>query len=969
MSIYRIHGKVLSETTQKGVSGLRVEVWDKDPVQDDLLGNDVTDQDGVFSIEFDASYFNELCFDRDPDVYFKVISGKRLLTSTESSVIWNVKQPEKSITLFVSQPDNQNDNLPMEQSIDKESSFIPTENISAIYEAIAKVWPDCEQQRRQRAIIADIDCGAKTIDSLWKDALDSLQGDIFAGNRLLAQLNTLVQDTRFAQIDSANSGLQVQSISGEAGFIPNPRLPGSPNLCLLPPFRLPDFYFAIARIIELVPNAPTDLIDIYFGRVQSLVEQLAPLEMVYSAAMRVLDGEPGAESYFAASFGCLNDFQRTGNRQQIAMSFGSFPPPGFQRPPMILDFCRGKRAQESADVVGCLSLLHAAPRYEIDDIVNLTKGVSRRGCADDEIEIQGSNLGRRGRITFGRRIETVTLSWTNSSIRFTVPAGARGSNIGICIDPEIYACTRFPNVCRLPAEGTDHSFEVVQAPEIDSFMLTGSTVRSTGTDQYEAEACIDITLNAIARYAEQVVIRDGTGTVVWDSGEGEPRTIDTGEIDTPPVLRGLQEDVTLTFEVSNLCGVISRVVELSIYKAIHLTAGTRVRAGDSINMIIRISCPSPDGGTSVTLGSSLSGALTLPDGSVVIAEGETTTTVSLGASAACSEAEITASASEHRGDSVVILVFDTPVITEIIPLERNACSSFSLDVQGDCFDPELAGNSVYATNGTETVSLSVMNIRFLDSTNRGRNAVLEVNGENLLPGNWELFVESHGLTSARFTAPLVIRPVPAVIHNFSNNPLRVTPCVDNSVELHWEVSHAQRVEISSNGRSVVTRSYGSTCTRRSDTARVTISETTPYRLSAFPIGGGIPVSNSLRVTEEVNVLQAEKVRIWNWTLGRWFPEHTLTIWQQNFTTGERINRGTIQHGEEITIRLANCNLHRVFAISHQEIAEYNRRFGTSFSASDPGIIDRNVEFKKYTTDMLLGRDDRGVSIHRVDPGG
>lgn len=967
MSIYRIHGKVLSEATQKGVSGLRVEVWDKDPVQDDFLGNDVTDQNGVFSVEFDAGFFKVLCFDREPDLYFKIFCGKRLLTSTESSVIWNLKQPEKSITLFVNQTDD-NDTSSMDQLVDKADSFIPSENINAIYEAITKVWPEGKLQQKQLDIVANFDCVAKTIDLLWKDALDSLQGDTFAGNRLLAQLNALVQDTRFAQIDSANPDLRVQSISIEAGFIPNPRLPGFPNLCLFPPFRLPDFYFAIARIIELVPNAPTDLIDIYFGRVQSLVEQLAPLEMVYSAAMRVLDGEPGAGSYFAASFGCLNDTRRTGNRQQIAMSFGSFPPPGFRRPPMIFDLCRAKRAQETANAVGCFSRLQAAPRYEIDDIVNLTKGVSRRGCSDDEIEIQGSNLGRRGRITFGLRIEAVTLSWTDSSIRFTVPAGTRGGDIGICIDSEISACTRFPIVCRLPVESTDHSFEVVQAPEIDSFILTGTTIRPMGTDQYEAEACTDITLNAIARYAEQVVIRDGTGTVVWDSGMGEPRTIDTGEIDTPPVLRELQEDMTLTLEVSNLCGTINRLLELSIYKAIHLTAGARVRAGDSINVTLSISCPSPVGGTFVTFVSSLPGALALPDDLVVIADGETTTTVTLNASAACSETEVSASAPDHRGDSVVILVFDTPVITEIMPLERNACSSFSLDIQGDCFDPELAGNSVYATNGTETRSLSVMNIRFLDSTNRGRNAVLEVNGENLLPGNWELFVESHGLTSARFTAPLVIRPVPAVIHNFSNNPLRVTPCVDNSVELHWEVSHAQRVEISSNGRSVVTRYYGPTCTRRSDTARVTISETTPYRLSAFPIGGGTPVSNSLRVTEEVNVLQAEEVRIWNWTRGRWFPEHTLTIWQQNLTTRERINQGTIQHGEEITIRLAHCNLHRVFAVSHEWVIDYNRSHRTSLNANDPVIVDY-PNTHKYTSDVLLGRNDRGLKIYRVDPGG
>ncbi len=886
MSEYHVHGKVLSKTAQKGVSALRVEVWDKDPIQDDLVGSDVTDQQGVFSVTFDASYFKELFFDREPDVYFKVFRGKWLLTSTEPSVMWNIKEAERLVTLFVNVSDNDDNDTPsMDRPVNKANSFIPPENINVIYEAIAGVWPDGKQQQKQRTVIASLECEAATVGLLWNDARDYLHGDTLAGNRLLAQLNTLVLNTAaFPQSGPTDPSPQGQPISGQASFIPNPRLPGIP--CLFPPSRLSDIYFGVARLADLLPDDPREFVDLYFDRVQSLVEQLAPLEMLHGAAQRVLDGYPGAEDYFAASLGCIGDVPgAASSRQPIAMTSGGAPDSRLpQHPFLIFDGCRAERWQETADSVQCFQQLQAAPRYEIDDIVNLTTGISRRGCVGHEIEIQGSNLGDRGEITFGRSSVITTLEWTDSSIRFTLPADARSGDIGICIDPEIDGCVRFSSVCRLPAADTDHSFEVVPAPEIDSFSLVGPAFigRIEDTTQYEAEACTDATVIAVARHAEQVIIRNGTGTVVYDSGVGELRTIDTGALETPLVLSEIQEDVILTLEVSNLCGTISRVVELSIYNAIHLTAGSRVRAGESVDVTLRISCPSPDGGTSVTLSSSLPTAFALPDGPVVIAEGETTTTVTLGATATCAEIEISANAPGHRGDSVIILIFDIPTIIEVTPLERSACSSFSLDIRGDCFDPTAAENNVLATNGTETVSLSVMDIRFLDPTNRGRNAVLEVRGENLSPGSWELFVESNGLTGTRFAAPLVIRPVPAQIHNFSSNLLRITPCVNNSVELRWEVSHVERVEISSGGGSVVSRSYGPTCTRRSDTARVTIREATSYRLSAFPIGGGTPVSSSLRV-EEIATPQAEEVRVENWTRGR----HSLNT---HSPSGSRILR-------------------------------------------------------------------------------
>ncbi len=112
----------------------------------------------------------------------------------------------------------------------------------------------------------------------------------------------------------------------------------------------------------------------------------------------------------------------------------------------------------------------------------------------------------------------------------------------------------------------------------------------------------------------------------------------------------------------------------------------------------------------------------------------------------------------------------------------------------------------------------------------------------------------------------------------------------------------------------------------------------------------------------------------NWTRGRHFPEHTLTVWQLDLTTGVRSNHGTINHSEGVTIDLAHCHLHRIFAVSREWIADHNRRHGTSFSADDPAIVDYPQFHKLTIPDIarvlgLLGRNGRGTALYRIEPGG
>jgi hypothetical protein len=98
---YRIAGRVVDNKSSRGITGLRVEAWDKDLELDDLCGSAVTDEQGAFHIAFDESYFKEGFFDRRPDLFFKVYRDGGLLVSTQDSVLWNVECGDTEVTIQI----------------------------------------------------------------------------------------------------------------------------------------------------------------------------------------------------------------------------------------------------------------------------------------------------------------------------------------------------------------------------------------------------------------------------------------------------------------------------------------------------------------------------------------------------------------------------------------------------------------------------------------------------------------------------------------------------------------------------------------------------------------------------------------------------------------------------------------------------------------------------------------------------
>ncbi len=101
---FHIHGRVSGVRNRAGLAGLWVEVWDKDLAFNDLVGGAFTDENGELEIEFDRSSFRDLFADRRPDLFFKVFYGKRLIHSTEDSVLWNVDRTDIRLPIEIDVP-------------------------------------------------------------------------------------------------------------------------------------------------------------------------------------------------------------------------------------------------------------------------------------------------------------------------------------------------------------------------------------------------------------------------------------------------------------------------------------------------------------------------------------------------------------------------------------------------------------------------------------------------------------------------------------------------------------------------------------------------------------------------------------------------------------------------------------------------------------------------------------------------
>ena len=90
MPTYTISGRLLNNQKQP-LSGFKITAWDKDKEISDYLGTAYTGLDGAFSIAYDENRFYDAIQDKLPDVFFLVYQGDRVIHTTESHPLKNVR--------------------------------------------------------------------------------------------------------------------------------------------------------------------------------------------------------------------------------------------------------------------------------------------------------------------------------------------------------------------------------------------------------------------------------------------------------------------------------------------------------------------------------------------------------------------------------------------------------------------------------------------------------------------------------------------------------------------------------------------------------------------------------------------------------------------------------------------------------------------------------------------------------------
>jgi hypothetical protein len=95
---FRIYGRVVNKRTEFGMAGLTIVAVDKDIIIDDRLGKTTTDPRGYFEIRYDKRDFQDIFFDKKPDIYLQVFkSNGELIHTTEDKVRYNAGRTENFI--------------------------------------------------------------------------------------------------------------------------------------------------------------------------------------------------------------------------------------------------------------------------------------------------------------------------------------------------------------------------------------------------------------------------------------------------------------------------------------------------------------------------------------------------------------------------------------------------------------------------------------------------------------------------------------------------------------------------------------------------------------------------------------------------------------------------------------------------------------------------------------------------------
>ncbi len=689
---------------------LRVEAWDADDLCDDFVGSALTDAGGGFRIAFSEDHYRGLFRERHPDLYFRVYRGPQLLKRTDNEILWNLRQEQLKIVIKLSKvdlgnccSDSEPENL---SSLGKLQSFIPLDRFALINQAILKAVDSREQRRALAAIVGRWRRSSRRLDLLLTDSRLLLRGSSLAGGRMLRLLHQLSISYQAGQRRQQPSRPQmVQPISWITGYVP--QLPGFGRFdpCLFPPGGWLDLYFGLEFLETINPNQ-LDLLNRYRDVLQWEVEALQPLESIYQAAIAVQLDPTGAQDYFEQTVLAFGDLvpavpqsliprqpnPSMGTPQPISLDLNDGLPgrlrPWLDLPFPAFDFCRLQRWLDTARVDACWQALQDR-RYSIDSLNNLTKGsgVGRQACVGDRIEIRGENFGEEGQILFAAPlgvvvVDVTTTSWGEDRIEFVVPDGAQGGELLLDIPLGVDGCgdlRRLPRGLpdlRLQVFSTLQASDVVFQLERDGMPLPKFEVEGTiEINDVSVEACSSpVLLRIDVPGASTVQVLRGT-ELFWESAEMMMPI--RAELPVPTDARASRLQI-FRLTASNLCSVYEEEIRLSLlYKINYSLDPARfepdpgpvelANEGDILPLHLRLSCPAPAGGKSLTVGVSEGADYLSVDGeSVTFAEGLDTASIVL---RAIGRGPATLVVSDETGlySTLRIAVRVAPVVLEVLP--------------------------------------------------------------------------------------------------------------------------------------------------------------------------------------------------------------------------------------------------------------------------------------------------------------
>jgi plastocyanin len=170
---YEVRGRVVNDVSGEGLSGVRVEAWDKDFGADDYLGSTSTITDGSFVIRFDDTAFRDL-FDVLPDLYFKVYCYNQLLVSTQNSVLWSVTGPQVGLTIKAPAPVRICDERHIYLKIERIENYSPVRPEDKA-PSPAQYGRDCMRGHgHENGLIPEVEINARSLTAVvYREYLDS----------------------------------------------------------------------------------------------------------------------------------------------------------------------------------------------------------------------------------------------------------------------------------------------------------------------------------------------------------------------------------------------------------------------------------------------------------------------------------------------------------------------------------------------------------------------------------------------------------------------------------------------------------------------------------------------------------------------------------------------------------------------------------------------------------------------------